>query len=274
MHEYMLDCSVYASNVLPGRSLNSSKFAFDEINRQAGYHLIHPPTAFPQQPPEPWNQPALVARKRPLSGSEALIPSFPAIQPKPPGLNSSAFPPLSTESGPPARPTSGDLAGEPVRKRRGRPSNAQIEHEKATAAAEGREWQPRPSRAPRKKRSKTSGDINPEGNQSESTHPSFPATPEVHTGKIDDEMLGVGQQNHKTHEEPMVVRTTPYDPIRQSPSQLATGPTDSLPTLPGHRSHPLDPASLPATPKMHAGYERQMTYPRPHNDRGQEMSID
>ncbi len=123
---------------------------------------------------------------------------------------------MPAESGGSFRPSPGDSAGEPARKRRGRPSNAQIEQEKAAAAAEGREWQPRPPRPPRKKKIKTSAD-SPPGGDAEPAHSPIPQTPEIQMLEAEEENSSGKKRRRKAREDPTVQRAAPYDPVRQSP---------------------------------------------------------
>jgi hypothetical protein len=197
-----------------GRSLNSSKLAFDEINRQTGFYPPHAPSPYSQQATQAHVPPSAIPRKRQLPGSEILTPNFPAIQPRPPGLSPAPYTPLSAENAGSFRPSPGDSAGEPAKKRRGRPSNAQIEQEKAAAAAEGREWQPRPPRPPRKRKSKTSRDSPPREEAGPSQNP-VPQTPEIKMGEAHEESSSGKKRRRKAEIESAVVRATPYDPVRQ-----------------------------------------------------------
>jgi hypothetical protein len=158
----------------------------------------------------------MIPRKRQLPGSDSLTSGFPAIQPKPPGLSPAPFTPAPAESAGSYRPSPGDSAGEPTKKRRGRPSNAQIEQEKAAAAAEGREWQPRPPRPPRKKKPKINRDSPERGEAAASQRP-IPQTPEIQMTEAQDESSGGRKRRRKTKDNSTVVRSAPYDPIRQSP---------------------------------------------------------
>lgn len=216
-----------------GRSLNSSKLAFDEMNRQTGFYPLHAPNPYSQQAPQAQIHPTTIPRKRQLPGSEMMTPNFPAIQPKPPGLSPAPYTPVPAESAGSVRPSPGDSATEPAKKRRGRPSNAQIEQEKAAAAAEGREWQPRPPRPPRKRRSKTSRDAPPrsEGGPSDRL---IPQTPEIQMVEAQEESSSGKKRRRTAREEPPVVRAAPYDPVRQSPSlpepvsSIAEGPPTTV----------------------------------------------
>jgi hypothetical protein len=219
LRSFMLTFRMYALLIdPPGRSLNSSKSAFEEMNRQTGFYQLHTSGPYSQQAPQAQMPPTNVPRKRQLPGSEILTPSFPAIQPRPLGLSPAPYTPIPPENAGSFRPSPGDSAGEPAKKRRGRPSNAQIEQEKATAAAEGREWQPRPPRPPRKKKSLPSKDSPPRDDAGPSQH-LVPQTPGIQMGEAEEEGSSGKRRRRKAREETTVVRAAPYDPVRQSPAE-------------------------------------------------------
>jgi hypothetical protein len=229
--------------------VNSCRAAFEELNRQTPYYPPHPSNLY-SQPATQHPIPPTIPRKRQLQGSDSLTSGFPAIQPKPPGLSPAPFTPAPAESAGSYRPSPGDSAGEPAKKRRGRPSNAQIEQEKATAAAEGREWQPRPPRPPRKKKSKINKD-SPVTSEAAASQPPIPQTPEIQMTEAQDESSGGRKRRRKLKEEPTMIRPAPYDPIRQSPLL-----TDSPARVSGTGTHvgegPLE--AMPAgQPQVAAG---------------------
>lgn len=236
-----------------GRSLNSSKLAFDEMHRQIGFYQLHAPSAYPQQAPQAQIHPPSILRKRPLPGSEVLATNFPAIQPKPPGLSPAPYTTVAAESPGSFRPSPGDSAGEPSRKRRGRPSNAQIEQEKAAAAAEGREWQPRPPRPPRKKKSQSGPDSLAIG-EAEPPQKPIPQTPEIQMVEAEEENSSGRKRRRKAREDATVVRPAPYDPVRQSPtrqspSEVVPSMSEGLPV--SAQQPPQDRAQLAAGSNVH-----------------------
>lgn len=237
--------------------MNSSRAAFDELNRQTPLYPPHPSNLY-SQPATQHQIPPTIPRKRQLPGSDSLTSGFPAIQPKPPGLSPAPFTPAPAESAASYRPSPGDSAGEPTKKRRGRPSNAQIEQEKAAAAAEGREWQPRPPRPPRKKKSKINRD-SPVRSEAPASHLPIPQTPEIQMTEAQDESSGGRKRRRKTKEESTTVRPAPYDPIRQSPlltdspgrvsgsgTHLGEGPSGAMPA-----SHSQVASGPNLTPEHH-----------------------
>ena len=197
------------------------------------FQPIHSP--FPPLGTNPGPPPNL--RKRPAPGSE--LANFTAIQPKPPGLNTAPY------GGNPQMESMfqfrspGDTA-EPPRKKRGRPSNAQIEVEKATAAAQGIEWKPRPTRQPRKKKNPAAEtDTSPATDAPPSA--TIPQTPEVHMTEADEpEQTSSSKRRRKMKDDPPVVRQ-PYDPVRQSPTEAAPTRADMSPPTSG----PVGPPSYP-----------------------------
>jgi hypothetical protein len=256
--------------------LNSSRLAFDELNRQAAFYPPHPSNPYPQHPPQP-PIPPTIPRKRQLPGSESLTSSFPAIQPKPPGLSPAPFTPAPAESAGSYRPSPGDSAGEPTKKRRGRPSNLQIEQEKAAAAAEGREWQPRPPRPPRKKKSKVNRD-SPARSEAVAPQRPIPQTPEMQMAEAQDESSGGKKRRRKTKDESAVARPAPYDPIRPSPlltdspgrvsgtgAHMGEGPSS---TVPASQSH------VAAGPNLNPEYHHSTTKSHMSSDTSQHMQTE
>lgn len=203
---------LHHTDMLAGRSLNSSRSAFEELYSRRHFQIhspYQPLGVLPAPPPPP-------PRRRPLPGSE--MTNFTAIQPKPPGLNTAPYVNPQGESMFQFR-SPGD--SEPPKKKRGRPSNAQIEVEKATAAAQGIEWKPRPTRQPRKKRPTAEADRSPAAD----APPPAAATesPDVPMTGDDDDSSGAIKRRRKNKEEHTVVRQ-PYDPVRQSPTEAIHTP--------------------------------------------------
>ncbi|KAF7509546.1 hypothetical protein GJ744_007946 [Endocarpon pusillum] len=262
-----------------GRSLNSSKLAFDELNRQAGLYQLHAPSSYSQQATQAQIA-HTIPRKRQLPGSEALMPSsFPAIQPKPPGLSPAPYTPVPAEGSGSMRPSPGDSAGEPTKKRRGRPSNAQIEQEKAAAAAEGREWQPRPPRPPRKKKSKIDID-SPSRSEPDPAPKQTPQTPELEMVEAQDESLGGKKRRRKMKEDSTSVRPTPYDPIRQSPpitdsSVHASEITSHVSRGPGTtQQHFQDQPHVPTAPNLNPEHRHSTPQTHLYSDTSQHMQTE
>lgn len=226
------------------------------MNRHPTFYQPYGPGPYSQPIPQA-QMPPTIPRKRQLPGSEILTPSFPAIQPKPPGLSPAPYTPIQAESSGPFRPSPGDSAGEPAKKRRGRPSNAQIEKEKAAAAAEGREWQPRPPRPPRKKKSTASKESPPEGEAGPS-QTIIPHTPEIQMREAEEEGSSGKARRRKMREEPTTMRATPYDPIRQSPpdpvSFVSEGPPATTTSIqqPPQGEVQLPPGSHPSVEYHHS----------------------
>jgi hypothetical protein len=234
------------------------------MNRNAFYQLPAP-TTYSQQTPQAQLPPAAIPRKRQLPGSEVQTPSFTAIQPRPPGLSPAPYPPVPAEPAGSFRPSPGDSAGEPARKRRGRPSNAQIEQEKAAAAAEGREWQPRPPRPPRKKKSKTTRESPPRS----TTVPQqvIPQTPEAQMAEQGEETSSSKKRRRRAQEESAVVRPAPYDPIRPSPSDpvpFARGGPPATPQQP-----PQGQLQLGAISNLNPEYHHSSAEPPTYSDNQQ-----
>ena len=254
-----------------GRSLNSSKLAFDDMGRQALFYLHHAPAPYTQQAPQTQITPAVVPRKRQLAGSEVQTPNFPLIQPRPPGVSPAQNTPGPAEHTGQFRPSPGDSAGEPVRKRRGRPSNAQIEQEKAAAAAEGREWQPRPPRPPRKK--KNSKTTRESSSMSMATpQQDIPQTPEVQMVEQEEEETSTGKKRRrKAQEESAVVRPPPYDPVRQSPSGPLQYTREGAPASP---HQPLQSQPQPATTTLNPEYHRPTTETKVYSEGRQQMQTE
>jgi hypothetical protein len=191
------------------------------MNRQSGFYQLPAPGPYSHQASQAQIPPTTISRKRQLPGTEVLTPNFPAIQPKPPGLSPAPYTPVAAEGSGTFRPSPGDSTGEPAKKRRGRPSNAQIEQEKAAAAREGREWQPRPPRPPRKKKSKPSRDSPPRSEAVTSPRP-IPQTPEIQMVEAGEESSSGKKRRRKAPEDPTMVRATRYDPVRQQVSEPTT----------------------------------------------------
>ena len=252
----------------PGRSLNSSKLAFDDMNRTVFYQLPAP-TSYTQQAPQTQLPPAAIPRKRQLAGSEVQTPSFTAIQPKPPGLSPAPYTPVPAEQAGSFRPSPGDSAGEPVKKRRGRPSNAQIEQEKAAAAAEGREWHPRPPRPPRKKKSNTTGESPPRSTAS--SQQIVPQTPEIQMAE-QEETSSSKKRRRKAPEGSAVVRPAPYDPVRPSPSDPIPYPREGLLATPQPPSQ--GPLQLGTIANLNPEYHHPTTEPQTYNDNPQQMQTE
>ena len=181
--------------------------------QQLPSHYTQPGPLIPGPPPP-------MSRKRPLTGSE-LSPAYPALKPKPPGLSPSLYQNPTIEGGQFSqfRHSQGE-SSEPPRKRRGRPSNAQIEEEKATALAEGRIWQPRPPRAPRKKKPRAEEDTSPTA-EPVTAQPAAPQTPDVQMKDAEETSSGKKRRRKPWDDAPAV--RPPYDPVRQStPEEIPT----------------------------------------------------
>lgn len=254
-----------------GRSLNSSKLAFDEMHRQPAFYPLHAPSPYSHHATRTQIPPTTLARKRQLPGSELLTSSFPAIQPKPPGLSSTPYTPAPAGSPGSFRPSPGDSAGEPAKKRRGRPSNAQIEREKAAAAAEGREWQPRPPRPPRKKKSKFGRD-SPGRAEAEASHYAVPQTPDIRMVEAQEESSSGKRRRRRALEGSPVLRAAPYDPVRQSPSEIVSHTGDELPTMAQHP--PPSQTQLPAESNLHPDYQRPTVDPLTVRDTSPELQAE
>jgi hypothetical protein len=264
-------CILYVANCLAGRSLNSSKLAFDEMNRQIPYYPLHGPSSYSQHVQPPQLGPTSIPRKRQLPGAETLTPSFAAIQPKPPGLSPTPYTPIPPESTGSVRPSPGDSAGEPAKKRRGRPSNAQIEQEKAAAAAEGREWQPRPPRAPRKKKSKTTRESPLRTEVGPSEQP-IPQTPEIQMVEAEEETSSGKKRRRKAREESGVVRSAPYDPIRQSPSEVVPVTGETSPAA--VQQPPQGQIQFPTPSELNPEYPQSTIKPQSYSESPQNMPME
>ena len=87
----------------------------------------------------------LVPQKRPLPPGEPSAPVARTLQPRPSGRG-----PSNGDGNPLSQPSPGDTTGEPARKKRGRPSKAELNRRRAAAEARGEIYQP-PKRRPPKK---------------------------------------------------------------------------------------------------------------------------
>jgi hypothetical protein len=234
------------------------------------YYQVQAPAGYSQPGQQSQLQPSAASRKRQLPGSEIVTPSFPAIQPKPPGLSPAPYTPGSAEYTGSFKPSPGDSAGEPARKRRGRPSNAQIEQEKAAAAAEGREWQPRPPRPPRKKKSKPIKESPPKAVTEPSQQP-VPETPHTQMMGTEEESSSGKRRRRKMGAEP-AKRATPYDPVRQSPTEAAAFAGETPQPAP---QQPLQPPFQPTTTTNSISEQHHSTaHPQMYSDYTQQMQTE
>ncbi|KAI9741937.1 MAG: hypothetical protein M1834_000326 [Cirrosporium novae-zelandiae] len=133
----------------PGRSLSSCRNAYDEISRIA--HPYHETKSFLPMP-GPFSRPEAVASsshtlKRPFSATElSSVPAARALQPRPPIASFE-----STREAPRVQIPSAEHVSGPPKKKRGRPSNAELEKKRAYYESIGQPY-PEPSKRPTKPR--------------------------------------------------------------------------------------------------------------------------
>lgn len=135
----------------PGRSLRSCELVFEELRRQDPRQ--RPPQYYGIAPRGESIFPALsqsgsqVPQKRSLGQGEA---SASTARPLAPRTSTSGR--SNGEGSLPPQPSPGDTTGEPARKKRGRPSKAELDQRRAAAEARGEVYQP-PKRRVAKKQS-------------------------------------------------------------------------------------------------------------------------